>query len=66
MKGLNSSQLPLTKELAGKETGSEQEVIREMETQEERANREARLCVTHRFEGLIESAEWLMGNERAA
>ena len=30
-----------------------------METQEERANKEPRLCVVRRFEGLIERASWV-------
>ena len=37
-----------------------------MQTQEERANREAGLCVTRRFEGLIESAAWVKCNRKGS
>jgi len=42
-----------------KKTGSEQEVIQPMETQQGRANKEPRLCFVRRREGLIERATWV-------
>jgi len=37
-----------------------------METQQGRANKEPRLCVIRRFEGLIESAAWVKCNRKGS
>jgi hypothetical protein len=65
-KRLNSWQLPLTIEVARKEVSGNREVIQLMEAQEIKLNKEPRLCVVRRFEGLIERASWVKSKRKGS